>query len=77
MDKAISKVQELLAKKLKVSQVDPNKDLRELGLDSLDVVEMLLDLEDELHVEFNNDELKKLKKVQDLYDAIEAKIKNK
>lgn len=75
MDEAIKKVQAVLTKKLKIETIDPNKELRELGLDSLDVVELLLDLEDEFGVEFTSDELKTLKKVSDLYDAIRAKIK--
>lgn len=75
MEEAIKKVQSVLAKKLKIDRVDPEKELRELGLDSLDVVELLLELEDEFGIEFNSDELKNLKKVNDLYDAIRAKIK--
>jgi len=68
-------VEQLMAKKLKVDSIDPNKELRELGLDSLDIVELLLELEDELGVQFSSDELKSLKKVSDLYTAIKAKLK--
>ena len=75
MEEAIKKVQSVLAKKLKIDRVDPEKEVRELGLESLDVVELLLELEDEFGIEFNSDELKNLKKVNDLYDAIRAKIK--
>ena len=75
MEEAIKKVQSVLAKKLKIDRVDPEKELRELGLDSLDVVELLLELEDEFGIEFSSDELKNLKKVNDLYNAIRAKIK--
>lgn len=75
MEDAIKKVESVLIKKLKIDAIDPNKELRELGLDSLDVVELLLELEDEFGVEFTSDELKNLKKVDDLYSAIRAKIK--
>lgn len=75
MEEAIKKVQTVLTKKLKVDTIDPDKELRELGLDSLDVVELLLELEDEFGIEFSSDELKTLKKVNDLYNAIRAKIK--
>ncbi|MCQ2753326.1 MAG: acyl carrier protein [Bacilli bacterium] len=74
MNEIRAKAEEVLAKKLKVKTVDPTKELRELGLDSLDIVEMLLALENEFHIQFNNDELKSLKKVQDLYAALEAKV---
>lgn len=75
MDEAIKKVEAVLAKKLKVDKVDPDSELKNLGLDSLDVVELLLDLEDEFNVEFTSNELKTLKKVSDLYDAIKNKLK--
>ncbi|MCQ2786802.1 MAG: acyl carrier protein [Bacilli bacterium] len=75
MEDAIKKVESVLEKKLKLPAIDPNKELRELGLDSLDVVELLLGLEDEFGIEFTSDELKDLKKVSDLYNAIRAKIK--
>ncbi|MCQ2792589.1 MAG: phosphopantetheine-binding protein [Bacilli bacterium] len=75
MDEIIKKVQAVLAKKLKTETVDPNKELKELGLDSLDVVELLLELEEQLGVEFTSDELKTFKKVSDLYSAIAQKLK--
>ncbi len=75
MEDAIKKVESLLEKKLKLNKIDPEKELRELGLDSLDVVELLLEFEDEFKVQFSSDELKNLKKVKDLYSAIKAKIK--
>lgn len=75
MEDAIKKVESVLEKKLKLPAINPNKELRELGLDSLDVVELLLGLEDEFGIEFTSDELKDLKKVSDLYNAIRAKIK--
>jgi len=75
MSEAVKKVEQVMAKKLKVDSIDPNKELRELGLDSLDVVELLLELEDEFGIQFSSDELKTLKKVSDLYDAIKSKTK--
>ncbi len=75
MNEVIKKVEAIMAKKLKVDSIDPSKELRELGLDSLDIVELLLELEDSFGVQFTSEELKKLKKVEDLYQAILAKIK--
>lgn len=75
MEDAIIKIESALKQKLKLDIIDPEKELRELGLDSLDVVELLLSFEDEFGVEFTSDELKNLKKVNDLYNAIRAKIK--
>lgn len=75
MNEVIKKVETIMAKKLKVDSIDASKELRELGLDSLDIVELLLELEDTFGVQFTSEELKKLKKVEDLYAAILAKIK--
>ena len=75
MEEAIKKVQSVLTKKLKINTIDPEKELSALGLDSLDVVELLLELEGEFGIEFTSEELKGLKKVNDLYSAIRAKIK--
>jgi len=75
MSDAIIKVETALKNKLKVDSIDPELELKELGLDSLDVVELLLSFEDEFGIEFASDELKTLKKVKDLYKAIEDKIK--
>ncbi|MCQ2792613.1 MAG: acyl carrier protein [Bacilli bacterium] len=75
MDEVINKVQSVLAKKLKTETVNPDKELKELGLDSLDVVELLLELEEQLGIEFTSDELKTFKKVSDLYSAIAQKLK--
>lgn len=75
MNEVEQKIEAILAKKLKTDKIDPDKELRALGLDSLDIVEMCLEVEDELHVEITSEELKNLKKVQDLYTAIGAKVK--
>ena len=75
MSDAVKKVEAALAKRLKTATINPESDFRELGLDSLDVVELLLDLEDQLNVKFTSDELKQFKKVSDLYNAIDAKLK--
>lgn len=75
MSDANKKVEEALKKKLKVDFIDPTIELKELGLDSLDVVELLLSFEDEFGIEFASEELKSLKKVEDLYIAIDDKLK--
>ena len=55
--------------------VDEAIAIRELGLDSLDVVETLLDLEQKYSVAFDDIDMSKLVTVKDLLDAIESKIK--
>ena len=55
--------------------VDEAVAIRELGLDSLDVVETLLELEEKYGVAFDDIDMSKLVTVKDLLDAIESKIK--
>ncbi|MFA5283432.1 MAG: acyl carrier protein [Bacilli bacterium] len=74
MDATMQKIKELFAQKLGVKEVDSAKTLKDLGLDSLDVVELLLDLEDEFGIQFDTQEMSSYKTVQDLYNAIEAKL---
>lgn len=45
----------------------------DLGIDSLDAVELSLDLETEFDVEISDEELASLKTVKDIVDLIEAK----
>ncbi len=58
----------------------PGKDLSEgnalkdLGLDSLDVVEMCLDLEDKFGIAFDGEDLAEVQTVGDLFGAVKAKL---
>lgn len=45
----------------------------DLGIDSLDAVELSLDLETEFDVEISDEELASLKTVKDIVELIEAK----
>ncbi|MFA6667484.1 MAG: acyl carrier protein [Bacilli bacterium] len=68
-------VEDLIKERLKIETVDRKATLDTYGLDSLDVMEFLLDLEDRLGIKFESDEIKDLKTVGALMDVIEAKIK--
>ena len=65
---------EMFSERLGVKKVDESKSLRDLGLDSLDIVEMCLDLEDRFGVSFDPQELSSFKTVADLFRAVEAKL---
>ena len=56
-------------------QIDESIAIRELGLDSLDVVETLLELEEQYGVAFDDIDMSKLVTVKDLLDTIESKVK--
>lgn len=71
----MDEVKKLFAEKVKKTDLDPATELRTLGLDSLDLVEMMMDMEENFGIQFENDEMISFKTVQDVYDAIEKKLK--
>ena len=71
----LEKIKELLAKQLRIdinTIEDDANIIEELGADSLDVVEMLMAIEDNLGVIISDDDAVKLKTVRDVADYIEA-----
>ena len=61
----------------KVEGVELNEDtiLSELGLDSLDVVEITLEVEDKFHIEFTSSEISDLLSLKDVCELIRRKSK--
>ena len=72
-----TELENLIKEKLNVSSIDRDATIATYGLDSLDVVEFLLDLEDRYNVAFSAEETKDLKTVGELFDLILSKINNK
>lgn len=71
----LEKIKELLAKQLRIdinTIEDDANIIEDLGEDSLDVVEMLMAIEDNLGVIISDDDAVKLKTVRDVADYIEA-----
>ena len=66
-------VLEGLKKVVNGKEVTLESNLKELGLDSLDVVDMLMDLEEKFGIEFENDEMMAFTVVNDIVAAIEKK----
>ena len=58
---------------LDVSEITPDSTFESLGIDSLDVVEMIMDLETELGVELEMED-QKIETFQELADFIESKL---
>lgn len=67
------KIKEGLASKLKGKELTKESSFKELGIDSLDLVDLVFELEEEIGTEFQDDELLKLTTVQDLLDLIDSK----
>ena len=58
---------------LDIDEITPDSTFESLGIDSLDVVEMIMDLESELGVELEMED-QKITTFQELADFIESKI---
>ena len=58
---------------LDVSEITPDSTFESLGIDSLDIVEMIMDLESELGIELEMED-QKIATFQELADFIESKL---
>ena len=58
---------------LDVAEITPDSTFESLGIDSLDIVEMIMDLESELGIELEMED-QKISTFQELADFIEAKL---
>ena len=70
----IKTVRDILAKRVDVSKLKPEDSLASLGLDSLDLVEVMLEIEYALHIEFTSEEITNLTTIQSVIDLINAKL---
>lgn len=69
------KVREMLAKQLNIKPevIKPESDVvKDLGADSLDVVELLISLEDNYGVSITEDDVVNVKTVQDIVNMLEG-----
>ena len=69
----VNNVLEKFKKKLNIDEVDEAKTLKDYGLDSLDMVELILELEDEHNIKFSDEEMTSLQTIGDLISAIHKK----
>ncbi len=69
------KLKNYAAKQLELdaSEITPDATFESLGIDSLDVVEMIMDLESELGVELEMED-QKIATFQELADFVESKL---
>ena len=71
------KVQQMLSKQLEISpdKITPESEIvKDLGADSLDVVELLMQLEEEAGITLPDSEMENIKTVQDVVDMMEKTI---
>ena len=68
-------VSDILAKRIDVSSLQEEDSLKDIGLDSLDLVEVMLEIEDALGIEFDSEEIGELTTLKSVLDLINSKIK--
>ena len=66
-------VKDAIKDRINADNIKYEDKLDELGLDSLDLVETMLKIEEAVGVEFTSDEIVELKTIQDVVNLIEAK----
>lgn len=71
----MEEVKKILAKRVDISGLTLDSSLTDLGLDSLDLVEIMLEIEEVLGIEFDNEEIAHLHSLKEVVDLIEAKKK--
>ncbi len=72
--KQMDEIRRGLAERLNLKEVGDDASLKELGLDSLDVVEYCLELEDTYGISFAAEELSSFETFGELCAAIEKKL---
>ena len=70
----LEEIKKLLAERAGKETIDETVQLKDLGMDSLDVVEYCLELEDKYNIQFTPEELSEFKTAGDLFSAMEKKL---
>ena len=71
----IETVKSILAEKIDISTLNEEDSLQDIGLDSLDLAEVMISIEEALNIEFTSDEIMKLATLKDVLKLIEIKTK--
>lgn len=69
----LAKITEVLEPKLKGKTLTEESNFKDLGIDSLDLVDLVFQMEEALDVQFEDEELLRIKTVGDLIRLVEAK----
>lgn len=69
----LAKIKEVLEPKLKGKELTVESNFKDFGVDSLDLVDLVFQMEEALGVEFEDEELLKIKTVNDLIQLVESK----
>lgn len=67
-------IKESFSDVVKGKNFDKNTEISSLGIDSLDLVESLMSMEEKLGIQFTDEEMLSFKTVGDVYTVIEKKL---
>lgn len=73
MSEVATKIKEIMSNHVDVKDATPDTPLNQLDIDSLDLVEAMMEIESEFNVEFTNEEILGLKCFNDIVKLVEAK----
>ena len=78
-DSVASKVLEIIAKQKRIpaDQVTIDSTFQELGLDSLDAVNILFELEGEFNISISDDQARQIKNVRQMVDGVTSLVTEK
>ena len=66
-------VQDIIKSKVGNMELKESTELSNLNLNSLDLVEITLEIEDKFHIEFNSSEIANLSTIKDVVELIKRK----
>ena len=67
-------VQDAFSSVVNADNISEETEIKSLGIDSLDLVESLMAMEEKLDIQFTDDEMLSFKTVGDVYKVIESKL---
>ena len=67
-------IKESFGEVVKGKEFDKNTEISSLGIDSLDLLESLMSMEEKLGIQFTDEEMLSFKTVGDVYTVIEKKL---
>lgn len=73
MNETALKIKEIMSKRVNLDGADENTPLSSLDIDSLDLVEAVMDIEEEFDIQFTNEEIQSFKVLKDVVDLVESK----
>ncbi len=68
-------VSDIISKRVDISNLKEEDSLSSLGLDSLDLVEVMLEIEETLNITFASEEIGEVSTLGDVLKLIETKLK--